>query len=196
LQVIERRGEQVHTRHILIVPVTTPASLDRAKVSADSIVHADHDQSNKLIDFSSAAALFSDNKETKYNGGMMLNADNVQTRSTYIPTNRLDPQVALVIDTMKVGSISQPILFTDAQTGKKTYKILYLKSVTDAHKANLEQDFAKLKDMAMDDKLDRTVSQWFEKRRKETFIKIDPEYQAYPILQKWIMPVTSAQAKP
>jgi peptidyl-prolyl cis-trans isomerase SurA len=153
-------------------------------------------KANKLIDFSSAASLFSDNKDTKYNGGMMLNADNVQTRSTYIPTDKLDPQVALVIDTMKVGSISKPTLFTDAQTGKKSYKILYLKSVTDAHKANLEQDFAKLKEMAMDDKLNRTVSQWFEKRRKETFIKIDPEYQAYPILQKWIAPVTTAQAKP
>jgi peptidyl-prolyl cis-trans isomerase SurA len=194
LQVIERRGEQVHTRHLLIVPATTPASLDRAKVSADSLYTVM--KANKLIDFSSAASLFSDNKETKYNGGMMLNADNVQTRSTYIPTDKLDPQVALVIDTMKVGSISKPTLFTDAQTGKKTYKILYLKSVTDAHKANLEQDFAKLKEMAMDDKLNRTVSQWFEKRRKETFIKIDPEYQAYPILQKWLIPVTTAQAKP
>ncbi|AMR34411.1 peptidylprolyl isomerase [Mucilaginibacter sp. PAMC 26640] len=194
LQVIERRGEQVHTRHILIVPVTTQESLDRAKVSADSLYTVM--KTNKLIDFSSAASLFSDDKETKYNGGMMLNAENVQTRSTYIPTDKLDPQIALVVDTLKVGSFSKPTLFTDAQSGKKSYKILYLKSVTDAHKANMEQDFAKLKEMANDDKLNRTVSQWFDKRRRETFIKIDAEYQVCPVLQKWVVPVTTAQVKP
>ncbi|MFX9552279.1 hypothetical protein ABTO49_22140, partial [Acinetobacter baumannii] len=76
--------------------------------------------------------------------GMLLNAENVQTRSTFIPTDKLDPKVALTVDTMKIGSISKPDLFTEAN-GKKSYKILYLKSATNAHKANLEQDFPKLK---------------------------------------------------
>jgi peptidyl-prolyl cis-trans isomerase SurA len=194
LQVIERRGEQVHVRHVLIIPALTQPSLDRAKATADSVYKVM--KGMKKFDFSNAASVFSDDNETKYNGGMMLNADNVQTRSTYIPTDKLDPQIALITDTMKVGQISQPQLFTDAQTGKKSYKILYLKSVTDAHKANLTQDFAKLKDEAMSDKLNRTVSLWFEKRRKETFIKIDPEYQACPPLKGWITPTTTAQANP
>lgn len=196
LQVIERRGEQVHTRHILIVPASTQASLDRAKKTADSLYTVL--KANKNAEFSTAASLYSDDKETKYNGGMMLNAENVQTRSTYIPTDKLDPQIALITDTMKVGSISTPQLFTDPQTGKKTYKILYLKSVTDAHKANLEQDFAKLKEKATEDKLNRTVTQWFEKRRKETYIKIDPEYQQCGVLQKWVKPAatTTAQVNP
>jgi peptidyl-prolyl cis-trans isomerase SurA len=193
LQVIERRGEQVHARHILVVPATTQASLDRAKVTADSVYNAM--MTIKKFDFSSAAAFYSDNKESKFNGGMLLNADNVQTRSTYIPTDKLDPQVALVTDTMKVGSVSKPQLFTDAQTGKKSYKILYLKSVTNAHKANLEQDFAKLKEEANNDKLSRTISQWFTKRRKETFIKIDPEYQTCPPLKGWVTAEATAQAK-
>src|ERR1035438_10315400 len=98
---------------------------------------------------------------------MMLNADNVDTRTTFIPTDRLDPQVALVIDTMKVGSISKPQLFT-GQDGKKSYKILYLKSTTNAHKANLEQDYPKIKQYATNDKIDRTVSEWFQKKRKLT----------------------------
>jgi len=193
LQVIERRGEQVHARHILIIPAITEASLNRAKTTADSVYNAM--MAIKKFDFSSAAAFYSDDKETKFNGGMMLNAENVQTRSTYIPTDKLDPQVALVTDTMKVGSISKPQLFSDAQTGKKSYKILYLKSVTNAHKANLEQDFAKLKDEANNDKLSRTISQWFDKRRKETFIKIDPEYQVCPQLKGWVVAETTAQAK-
>jgi peptidyl-prolyl cis-trans isomerase SurA len=186
LQVIERRGEQVHVRHILIIPVITQASLDRSKIKADSIY--DLMAKHKEINFSSAAAYYSDDKDTKYNGGMMINAQDVQNRTTLIPSDKLDPQVALTIDTMKVGEISTAQLFTNPTDGKRSYKILFLKSVTDAHKANLKQDFSKIKDAAFNDKINRTVSQWFEKRRKETFIKIDPQYQACPQLQGWQTP--------
>jgi len=125
---------------------------------------------------------------------MMLNAENVQSRSTFIPTDKLDPKVALTIDTMKVGSISKPDLFTGAD-GKKSYKILYLKSATDAHKANLAQDFPKLKEFAFEDKNSKTVNKWFDKRRKETFIKIDKEYQTCDILKKWVTTPTSTTAQ-
>lgn len=193
LQVIERRGEQVHVRHILIMPVTTQASLDRAKSKADSVYTLL--KSLKALDFSGAAAYYSDDKETKYTGGMMLNADNVDARTTYIPTDKLDPQIALITDTMKVGSISKPQLFT-GQDGKKSYKILYLKSTTNAHKANLEQDYPKIKEYATNDKINRKVSEWFQKKRKQTFIKIDPEYAGCSVLKDWNTPVTTAEVKP
>ncbi len=193
LQVIERRGEQVHVRHILIIPAVTQPSLDRAKAKADTVYNLLI--KNKSVDFSRAAAIYSDSKDTKYNGGMMLNADNVETRSTYIPTDKLDPQVALITDTMKVGGVSKPQLFT-AQDGKKSYKILYLKSTTSAHKASLTQDYPKLKEYATNAKINRTVSEWFEKKRKQTFIKIDPQYQSCPSLQGWGTPETAAAAKP
>lgn len=191
LQVIERRGEQVHVRHILIVPEITQASLDRTKIKADSIYNI---IKTMKVDFAHAASEYSDDKETRYNGGMMLNAEDVQSRSTFIPTDKLDPQVALVVDTMKVGSISKPALFT-SQNNKKSYKILFLKSKTDAHKANLAQDYPKLKDAAAESKIGRTVSEWFEKRRKETFINIDPEYQTCDQLKTWVVTTASAQAK-
>ncbi|MCJ8211409.1 peptidylprolyl isomerase [Mucilaginibacter sp. RS28] len=183
LQVIERRGEQVRARHILIIPQLTQASLDRAKLRADSVYNLL--TKNKQVDFSAAAGYYSDDKETKYNGGMMLNAENVQSRTTFIPTDKLDPQVALVIDTMKVGGVSAPILYTGQDT-KKSYRIYYLKSVVDAHKANLAQDFPKLKDAAYSDKLNRVVSQWFEKKRKENYIRIDNEYLTCGDLKKWV----------
>ncbi len=189
LQVIERRGEQVHVRHILIIPEVTQASLDRAKIKADSIYKM---LKTMKVDFSSAASFYSEDNETKYNGGMMLNAEDVQTRSTYIPTDKLDPQVALLVDTMKVGSIAPPALFT-SQKNTKSYKIMYLKSKTDAHKANLAQDFPKLKDAASESKISKAVSAWFEKRRRETFINIDPEYQTCDQLKTWV--VTTAQVK-
>lgn len=181
LQLIERRGEQVNVRHILIKTEPTPASLERAKAHADSIYQQLID---KKLDFAAAASLHSDNNDTKYNGGMMLNAENVQSRTTYIPTDKLDPQVFLTVDTMKVGSISKPFLFTGAD-GKQGYRILSLKSKTGPHRASLEQDYPKIKEVAFEDKNNRTISEWFEKRRKITYIKIDAEYQACPELSGW-----------
>lgn len=188
LQVIERRGEQVNARHILITPLPTPASLERANAKADSIYKL---ITEKKVDFSSAANFYSDNKETKYNGGMMLNAENVQSRSTFIPTDKLDPQVALTTDTMKVGQVSKPILYT-AANGKKSYNILYLKSKTDAHRANLEQDFPKIKEVVYEDKINKTLSEWFEKRRQETYINIDKEYHNCELLKTWFTTPTAS----
>jgi len=192
LQVLERRGEQVHARHILVSPVTTPGSLERAKAKADSIYTQLN--TNKQLDFSTAASLFSDDKETKYNGGMLMNAENVSARSTLIPTDKLDPQVALVVDTMKVNGISKPQLIT-TQDGKSSYKIFFLRSVTDAHKANLAQDLPKIKENAQGDKINRTVSEWFEKKRKSTFSRIDPEFLSCKQLNDWISTPATAQVK-
>jgi peptidyl-prolyl cis-trans isomerase SurA len=188
VQVLERRGEQVHARHIIIIPQITQASIDRAKIKADSIYTLINH--NSKIDFSTAASIYSDDKETKYNGGMMLNYDNVQSRTTHIPMDKLDPQIALVVDTMKVGEISTPVLTTD-QNGKKKYAILYLKSVTDAHKANMEQDFPKIKEMAFTEKTNRAVSEWFENKRKSTYIRIDNEYQSCPEIKNWTTNTTA-----
>jgi peptidyl-prolyl cis-trans isomerase SurA len=189
LQVIERRGEQVHARHILVIPVVTQESLTRAKGKADTVYNLL--LKNNTNSFSTAAAIYSDNKDTKFNGGMLLNADNVEARSTFIPTDKLDPQVALVTDTMKIGSISKPFLFTGPD-GKQGYKILYLKSTTNAHKANLTQDYPKLKEYANNDKVNRAVGNWFDKRRKETFIRIDSQYQGCPMLKGWGTPAAAA----
>ncbi|MEO8794302.1 MAG: peptidylprolyl isomerase [Daejeonella sp.] len=182
LQVIERRGEQVNVRHILIKSESTPASLERAKLHIDSI--ATKVMAGKL-DFNTAASLYSNNNETKYNGGMMLNAENVQNRTTFIPTDKLDAAVFLTVDTMKVGSYSEPAIFTSPD-GKQGYRFLYLKSKTGPHKANLDQDYPKIKDAAFEDKISRTVSEWFEKRRKTTYIKIEEELSNCSILQSWI----------
>lgn len=181
LQVIERRGEQVHARHILIKTVPPASSLERTKSTIDTLYQS---IVAKKIPFSTAASLYSDNNETKYNGGMMLNAENVQSRTTYIPTDKLEPSVFLTIDTMSVGSYSKPELFT-ARDGKKGYRILYLKSKTEPHLASLDLDFPKIKELAFDDKLNRTVSEWFEKKRATTYVKLDSEYQECSNMKLW-----------
>ncbi|MEJ2904486.1 peptidylprolyl isomerase [Pedobacter panaciterrae] len=181
LQVIERRGEQVQARHILIRPETTPASLERTKLQADTIYK---NIVEKKLPFSTAASLYSDNKESQYNGGMILYADNVTARTTFIPADKLDPKVFVVVDTMKVGEVSQPVSFTDPD-GKQGYKILYLKSKIPPHKGNLEQDYSKFKEKAQQDKIDRMLSEWFEKRRENTYIRIDEDYDDCDELKIW-----------
>lgn len=191
LQVIERRGEQVHARHILIRPQSTPQSLERAKLHADSIYN---NIQGKKVSFSTAASLYSANKESKYNGGMLLYADNVTARTTFIPADKLDPKVFLVVDTMKVGEISKPVPFT-AQDGKEGYRIVLLKSKIPPHKGNLDQDYAKFKEKAQQQKSDRVLSEWFEKRRVNTYIRIDDEFNQCDELKIWTKPVAATAAE-
>lgn len=183
VQVIERRGEQVHARHILIRPQNTPASLERVQLKADSIYK---NIADKKYNFFTAASTYSDNKETQYNGGMMLYSDNVTNRTTFIPIEKLDPAVFLVIDTMKVGEISKPIAFKSEQDGKEGYKLFLLKSKIPPHKGSLEQDFAKFREIAQKEKQDRVVSEWFEKRKETTYIRIDDEFSTCDAMKLWV----------
>lgn len=183
VQVLERRGEQAHVRHILITPQITPASLDRAKLKADSIYK---DITVNKLPFATAASLYSDNKETQYNGGMMLYADNVTARTTFMPIEKLDPSVFVVIDTMKVGSISKPVAFRNEQDGKQGFKILYLKSKIPPHKGNLAQDYPKFKERAQKEKEARVMSEWFEKRKETTYIRVDDEFATCDEMKLWV----------
>jgi peptidyl-prolyl cis-trans isomerase SurA len=181
LQVIERRGEQVHARHILVRPVTTPQSMERVKLHADSIYRS---LTVDKLPFSTAASLYSDDKESKYNGGMMMYSDNVSARTTFIPADKIDPKDFLVLDTMKVASVSTPTMYV-GQDGKEGYKILFLKSKIPPHKGNLDQDYAKFKAKALEQKMDKVLSEWFEKRRENTYIKVDDEFKTCDDLKIW-----------
>ncbi|MDM8177608.1 MULTISPECIES: peptidylprolyl isomerase [Olivibacter] len=194
LQVLERRGEQVRARHILIGVKPNEQSMERAKKQIDSIYTQVKD--NK-IPFSTAAALYSGDEMTKYNGGMMLNAMNQQTRTTYIPVDQLDAADFSAIDTLKAGEYSKPFAFSDPQTKKEGYRFLYLKSRTEPHRASLEKDYAKIKELAEADKLNRVVSEWFEERRKTTYIRIDDEFNTCAELKDWVREseINNAQAQ-
>src|SRR5690606_15442774 len=182
LQVLERRGEQVRVRHLLRTFSPTPESLEKAKNLADSV--------HKLVesgkvDFYTAANRFSDDEQSKYNGGMLLNSENVQSRTTFIPVDQLDASIFSALDTLEVGEYSRPSQFTGPD-GKTGYRFVFLKSRIPPHQANLEQDYAKLKEAAMDDKVNRIISEWFEARRKTTYIKIDEDYTSCEDLKIWM----------
>ncbi|KAA5549449.1 peptidylprolyl isomerase [Adhaeribacter rhizoryzae] len=176
IQLIERRGEEYNTRHILLKPNSTNIDMEataaelnklRARIQSDS------------ISFSKAAKDFSDDKVTKDNGGLMMSP---RDRSTFIPLDQVDPSIFFIIDTMKVGSITKPLEYR-TEDGKQAMRIIYLKSNTPPHQANLKDDYQKLATYALNEKRRKALSDWFEKNKNTVYIDIDPEFNNCDILQ-------------
>jgi peptidyl-prolyl cis-trans isomerase SurA len=105
------------------------------------------------------------------NGGYFLDKDG----GTRILVEELDPVVFFTIDTMKVGSVSPPLEYRTEQ-GRTGYRIVYQKSKSSPHQANLNDDWNRIQAAALAEKKNRILSKWFEKARKDVFINIDPGY--------------------
>ncbi|HWK98659.1 MAG TPA: hypothetical protein VNQ55_01875, partial [Parapedobacter sp.] len=119
---------------------------------------------------------------------------NQQSRTTLIPADKLDASVFTAIDTLQPGEYSRPSQFTD-RTGKSGYRFTYLKSRTPPHQASLEMDFAKIKEAALEDKINRKLSEWFESRREVTFIDINEAYHNCEDLKIWLKDSETAVAQ-
>jgi len=191
LQVLARRGEEVNVRHILIQTKPTAASLERTHAKIDSIYQQ---VKNGEIPFSTAATRYSDNKESKFNGGMVVNQQS-QSRSTLIPVDLLEKEIFMAIDTLKAGQYSKPYQFQDPRTGTIAYKFNILKTRVPPHKASLDQDFAKIQEAAQEDKTRRSLSEWFEKKTKNTFVHVNEEFASCPELELWITPANDIASK-
>lgn len=178
VQLVERRGEQVNVRHILIKPTTRPADLRKAKSDLDSIFTL---VSTNAIKFSDAAAKFSDDDATKRNGGLIQNS---QDGTTKIPTDQLDPSLYFAIENLKVGEISQPILYT-LPSGEQAYRMIQFISKTEPHRANLKDDYQKIQQAALSSKQNKTMEEWFNKKRASTYIKISEDFKYCTALDKW-----------
>lgn len=181
VQLIDRRGNNIHTRHILMRPLITQADLLLAKNTLDSVQNLIMDDS---ISFSRAVKLFSDEKIQSYNNdGVLVNPNNGKP---IFETGELDPEIYFAIDTLGVNEITQPIEFTD-RDGSVGYRLILLKSRTVPHIANLSQDYSKIKAAATESKTNIYVGNWVEDKIRSTYISIDPMYSKYPILDTWIV---------
>lgn len=169
LQLIERRGEQINVRHILISPKLDGSDLLRAKNKIDSvyaILKAD------TLSFAEVAMRYSDDDATKDNGGLMINP---KTSTNRFEMNQIDPSLFFVIDKLKVGEYSEPQLF-QTQGGKQAYRILYLKTRTEPHRANLKDDYQRLQEAALSFKQNEITRKWIGKKLQTTYLRIIPEY--------------------
>ncbi len=168
LQLIERRGEYVNCRHILIRPKVSPADLYKAKVELDSIA--------RLIDdgtytFEEAVVKFSEDP-SKNNGGLLINP---MTNTSLWESDEMDPKVFFVIDKLDVGEVSNPVQF-QTQDGKDAYRLLFLKDRTEPHQANLKQDYDFLQERALERKQQEEMNKWMLEKVENTYIRVNEDF--------------------
>jgi peptidyl-prolyl cis-trans isomerase SurA len=178
IQLIERRGEQINVRHILMTPKTAYSDLSKAEASLDSVyrkIKAD------TLKFADAALRYSDDEETKNNGGLMVNP---QTGSTRFTPEELDQTIFFTIDKLKVGEVSAPVKF-QTRDGKTAYRIIFLKTRTEPHKANLKEDYQTLQSAALNKKQSKVMAEWIRKKKLSTYVKVDTSYNTCKFQYSW-----------
>ncbi len=178
IQMIERRGEQANLRHILLVPKVLSSDLLQAQQYLDSVKLVIE---KEKLDFSQAAQKFSDDNETKFNGGRLINQSSGTTR---FETSEMDAALFFTIDKLKVGEISAPVKYTTSE-GKQAYRILYLKERTEPHKANLKEDYQKLQNIALIVKQQKVMANWVKKKMALTYIRVDDSYKPCNFKYPW-----------
>ncbi|MCB0554883.1 MAG: peptidylprolyl isomerase [Phaeodactylibacter sp.] len=179
IQMLERRGNSIHVRHILIKPELTDADLELAQAHLDSVRHL---ILNDSISFSQAVKLYSNEDVQSFNNdGRMVNP---ATGNTFFEIGDLEPDIYFTIDTMKVGGVSAPFEFRDP-VGDIFFRIVTLQSRTAPHRANLQQDYSKIQKAAIESKKNEFISDWIEQKVEATYISLDPMYQSCPVLNKW-----------
>jgi len=170
VQLIDRRGDEVNVRHILMRPEATDQARQQARSFLDSlgtVIRTD------TITFRVAAMMHTDDKDTQMSGGLAINEE---TGGSRFQLDQLNPVQYDAIRDMKIGEIAGPIDSRDRQ-GRTFYKLLYLESQTAPHQANLREDYAYIRDMAEDDKMNRVLEEWIDERRAKTYIRIDESYR-------------------
>jgi len=177
VQLVERRGEYVNVRHILLRPKVSPMDLAMAKIELDSIVTLIE---NDEYTFEEAVVRFSEDP-SKNNGGLLLNP---MTGTSLFESDQLDPKVFFVIDKLDVGEISTPVQF-QTEDGKDAYRILLLKGRTEPHKANLKQDYDRIQDWALEQKKQEVIGDWISDKAENTYVKIYDKYNDCEFINTW-----------
>ncbi len=176
LQLIERRGNEFNSRHILLTPTPSENDLKDAERYLDSLRTL---VTVEKASFEKLAKEYSDDPETKGNGGFFTDANG----SMKIAVDELDPVVFFKLDSMNVGEISNPLTYrTDDQ--KSAVRIIYYKSRVRAHEASLKDDWQRIYGAALNEKKDKALQKWFEEARLDVFINIDPAYDFCGILDQ------------
>jgi len=177
LQLIERKGDFVNVRHILIIPKVSPDDLVQAASKLDSI--ADKVRADSLT-FEKAAIIYSDDPG-KVNGGLIQSQASGDTR---LAADELDPKVFFIVDKMKPGEISSSVPYT-TEDGTQAYRVLYLKLRTEPHKANMKEDYNKIQEWALENKKQQVIAKWIETKSKTAYIRLSDRFKTCDFKYKW-----------
>lgn len=173
------RGQEVDLRHILLIPQVSEQSLKDAKAKAEQIRTR---ILNKEITFAEAARTESDEKETRNNGGTLVNP---KTQDTHFELTKMDPTLYSQVSNLKEGDVSLPLIDTD-QGGRKKYKLITVTNRIDEHTADYARDYIKIKDLALKEKQLNAIAKWSDEKIKETYIKINGEYRNCEFANNWL----------
>jgi peptidyl-prolyl cis-trans isomerase SurA len=178
IQLIKRRGEMINVRHILISPKFSSADLKKAQLELDSIKNQ---IASGKITFEEAALKFSDDTETKLNGGLLINP---ATGTTKFDVAEIEPGLFFILDKLKLGEVSD-VTKQAGSDNKPAFKLLTIKSKSEPHRANLKDDYQRLQNIALQQKQAKTVNTWINKKRKQSYIKVTEEYMGCQFRNTW-----------
>ena len=172
IQLVDRRGDRINVRHILLKPHVTPEAITQATNRLDSIAM---DLRAGKFTFDEAASYISDDKDTRSNNGLMANSSENQ-RTSKFRMRDLPSEVAKVVDTLKVGQISHAFQMINNK-GKTVCAIVKLKSRVDTHKATITEDFQVMKDVVLAKRREDFIHDWIVKKIKNTYIRVNDRYK-------------------
>ncbi len=174
------RGQELDLRHILISPEIPQKAIDAAKAELDSI------RNNILagkFTFAEAALNFSDEKETKFDGGLLRNPTNFDSR---FELTKMDPLLYNQVRNLKDNEISRPIQEEDQRGGETKYKIVKVTNRYDEHVADFAKDYLKIQELALREKQFNTIKKWMDEHIKDTYISVNAENRDCDFANKWV----------
>ncbi|HBR53597.1 MAG TPA: peptidylprolyl isomerase, partial [Flavobacteriaceae bacterium] len=173
------RGQEVDVRHILIYPEVPQSSIDAAKDKMEKVRAGIIDST---VTFADAARLYSEEKETRNNGGLLVNP---VTFDTWFDLTKMDPELSAKVYNLKPGEVSK--IFTERdRTGKASYKIYTVVNRNEEHPAEYVTDYERIKDLALKEKKIRAIEAWQDKQIKDTYVSVNEDYQDCEFSSNWV----------
>ena len=172
IQLIDKRGDKINCRHILLKPKVSYDEIDAASLRLDSI---SNDIRKGKFTFEQAVAFLSDDKDTKNNQGLMSNST-AEGMTSRFNMKELPTEVARVVDTLKVGELSAPFQMINSK-GKNVVAVVKLKSRTEEHKAKITEDFQVMKEIVLNKEREKTINNWVANKIKHTYVRMSDRYK-------------------
>lgn len=182
IQLIEKRGDRINTRNILLRPKVSDKDLTDALARLDTLRTEIVD--NKKGTFEEAVTFLSQDKDTRNNNGIMVNE---QTGTTRFEMSQLPQEVARQVNNLKPGEISKPFMMRDPKLNRDVVAMVKLTNRIDAHRANLADDYQQIATMYENAERERILTRWLEKKIEETYVRIEPAWRNCEFRHKgWI----------
>lgn len=179
IQLIEKRGDRINTRHILLKPKVNQKDLDSAVVKLDSL--RKDILANKYT-FEQAALYVSQDKDSRNNKGLMMNP---QTHTTLFEMADLPDEIGKVVDKLQVGEISEPFIAINKSNNRQQVAMVKLVRRIEAHKADLAEDFQVLKDMYENKRKAEIIDEWVKEKQKKTYVHISEGWRNCEFKYNW-----------